>query len=118
MDLTVEFQFCAAHQLPKTTGRCRNLHGHNYRLAVTLRGEPDPDMGWLVDFDEITEHLQVQVIDELNAKNLNDFIDNPTAEVISLWIWERVAPRYEALYEVRLWETPSCSIAYRGPDRV
>ena len=117
MDLIVDFRFCAAHELPRTTGRCKNLHGHNYRLEVTLRGEPDPAMGWLVDFDEISDHLQAKVIEQLDGKNLNDLLENPTAEELSAWVWEQVAPHYPILYAVRLWETPSFSIVYRGPGR-
>jgi 6-pyruvoyltetrahydropterin/6-carboxytetrahydropterin synthase len=115
MDLSVEFHFAAAHQLHKSSGRCRFLHGHNYRAVVTLRGEPDPEMGWVVDFDEVHDLVQREVIDVVDGRNLNEMMEYPTAEAIARWIWERVHDHYAILSEVRLWETPAYSVTYRGP---
>ena len=51
--IETEFTFAAAHRLPRYQGKCFNLHGHNYRFQVVLRGEPDPYSGILVDFGEV-----------------------------------------------------------------
>ena len=48
-EIQAEFSFAAAHRLPRYQGKCVNLHGHNYKLAVTLRGEPDPYTGIFID---------------------------------------------------------------------
>ena len=56
-EVQAEFTFPAAHQLPRYEGKCRNLHGHNYKLAVTLRGEPDRYSGIFVDLSEVEDVL-------------------------------------------------------------
>jgi len=51
----------------------------------------------------------------VDHRNLNDVLDNPTAENIARWIWETLAPRLPGLSEVRLFEIPDCCVTYRGP---
>ena len=51
---------------------------------------------------------------ESRADNLNDFMDNPTAENLVSWMWERLHPKLDGLKELRLWETPEYCVAYRG----
>jgi 6-pyruvoyltetrahydropterin/6-carboxytetrahydropterin synthase len=46
--------------------------------------------------------------------NLNDFIENPTAENIAVWMWERLHGKVPGLTELRLWETKDCCVVYRG----
>ena len=116
MELNVELGFAAAHHLPNTAGRCRNPHGHNYRLAVTLSGEPDATHGWIVDFDELLERLHKDVLVKVDGVNLNDLLENPTAENIVQWLWTEIAHHYPQLSMLELWETPNCSVRYRGPS--
>ena len=115
VELTVEYKFAAAHRLPRYQGKCFNLHGHNYKLAVALRGEPHPDSGLLIDFGDVDKVVQEHVLARCDHANLNDFIENPTAENIAVWIWARLEGKLPGLSEVRLWEIDNASVTYRGP---
>ncbi len=108
------FEFQAAHHLPRHPGKCRNLHGHTYRVEVLCEGPIDPESGMVVDFADVKAEVQSRVLDTLDHTLLNDIIDYPTAEHIAAWIWERLAASDLPLAEVKLWETPSCYVSYRG----
>ena len=115
MRLDVEFSFAAAHRLPRYEGPCFRLHGHNYRFLVGVEGEVDPATGMIADFGKIKEVVSEEVLSRADHRNLNDVLDNPTAENIARWIWEVLAPRVPGLCEVRLYEIPDCCVTYRGP---
>lgn len=112
--LDVDFQFAAAHRLPRYDGPCFRMHGHNYRLAVALEGEVDPHTGMVADFGRIQAVVQERVLARLDHRTLNDFLENPTAENIARWIHETLAPELPGLVEVRLWEIPGCCVTYTG----
>jgi 6-pyruvoyltetrahydropterin/6-carboxytetrahydropterin synthase len=112
--IEAEFTFAAAHRLPRYDGKCFNLHGHNYRMQVVLRGEPDPYSGIFVDFGDVEKAVKEHVLDKCDHANFNDFIENPTAENIARWIWETLEPHVAGLAEVRLYEIPDCCVTYRG----
>lgn len=114
LDLEMDFHFAAAHRLPRYQGKCFNMHGHNYRLRVCLRGQPDGYTGILLDFGDLEAAVKAAVLDQCDHATLNDFIDNPTAETFAVWCWERLRPRLPGLVEVRLWETKDCCVVYRG----
>jgi 6-pyruvoyltetrahydropterin/6-carboxytetrahydropterin synthase len=113
--IEVEFTFAAAHRLPRYKGKCFNLHGHNYRFQVVLRGEPDPYSGIFVDFSDVEKAVKEQVLDRVDHTNLNDFIENPTAENIATWMWHRLEGKLPGLAEVRIWEIATSCVVYRGP---
>jgi len=115
--LEVEYTFAAAHRLPRHPGKCRNMHGHNSKLQVVLRGEPDQEQGLVIDFGDVDRIVQERVLSLCDHKTLNDFLENPTAENIASWLWERLAanPALAGLHEVRLWEIPTACVVYRGP---
>ena len=115
MRLDVEFYFAAAHRLPRYEGPCFRLHGHNYKFFVGVEGEVDPATGMIADFGKIKEVVAEEVLARADHRNLNDVLDNPTAENIARWIWEALAPRVPGLCEVRLYEIPDCCVTYRGP---
>lgn len=103
--VTRSFRFEAAHQLPWHPGVCRNLHGHSYRLEVTVAGPLD-ERGVVVDFDELAALVQTEVIDQFDHRFLNDVLDNPTAELIAADIWRRLDAAGLDLARIALWETP------------
>lgn len=114
MDITVHHHFEAAHSLPWHAGKCRNEHGHRWEAKVFIQPgtlEVLNGTGILVDFGDVKD-----VIDQLDHRNLNDFISNPTAENIAIWISDAVAhllrPDYFWFIEVELWESPECSIRF------
>ena len=114
MRLDVEFYFAAAHRLPRYEGPCFRMHGHNYRFFVALEGEVDPRTGMIADFGEVKRIVQEQVLARVDHRNLNDVLENPTAENIARWIWEALEPHVPGLAEIRLYEIPDSCVTYRG----
>ncbi len=98
------FTFEAAHQLPWHDGKCRRLHGHSYRLEVTVDG-PVGDQGIVIDFADIKVVVERDVIAAYDHRYLNEFLDNPTAEVLAAEIWKTVEAADLAVSRIRLWET-------------
>ena len=103
------FGFEAAHQLPWHPGKCRNLHGHSYRLEVTVEG-PIGAQGIVVDFADIKAVVEREVVERYDHRYLNDLLDNPTAELIAAEIWKSLEAEGLGVSRIRLWETESCSV--------
>ncbi len=115
--LSQEFKFDAAHNLINYRGKCEKLHGHSYKLRVTLTGTTNPENGMIMDFNFLKERVMEFVIDKLDHSFLNDTIRLSTAENIASWIWDTLetplhSETYE-LYEIILWETESSSVTIR-----
>ena len=108
------FGFEAAHQLPNHPGKCRDLHGHSYKLVVEVERPVDPDSGMAIDFGDLKQAVVRSVVKPLDHKYLNDIMDNPTAEALAVWIWRRLAQELSGLCEIELHETSNCSVVYRG----
>ncbi len=89
MLVTREFTFDAAHFLTNYYGKCERLHGHSYKLQVTLEGEVQSH-GMVIDFVVLKRMVQKQVLDRLDHRLLNDVIENPSAERVVQWIWEQL----------------------------
>ena len=111
--VTRAFAFEAAHQLPWHEGKCRNLHGHSYRLEVTVEG-PVTEQGVVVDFSDLKAVVTREVIDRFDHRYLNDIIDNPTAELLAHDIWKTLEAAGLAITRLRLWETADCSVEISG----
>jgi 6-pyruvoyltetrahydropterin/6-carboxytetrahydropterin synthase len=114
-----QFAFEAAHVLPHQAGKCARLHGHSYRLDVSVDGPlqtSGPANGMIVDFDELSQSVRGVVIDALDHQYLNDLIENPTCERIVLWIWRRLQPQVANLAELTLWETATACAILRRDD--
>lgn len=107
--VTCSFTFEAAHRLPWHAGRCRNLHGHSYRLDVTVSGPLDAN-GVVIDFDVLSEVVRIEVIDVWDHQDLNLVIDNPTAELLAHRAWELLTGAGLVLTSLRLWETRDASV--------
>jgi len=119
MEIYREFTFDSAHYLPKLPEghKCREMHGHTYRLKVYIKGKPDPHQGWIVDFKEMKNKI-TGVIDEVDHKTLNQVqgLDNPTAENITIWFWQKLKPLFQGLSRIELKETASTGVVYCGED--
>jgi 6-pyruvoyltetrahydropterin/6-carboxytetrahydropterin synthase len=116
-----QFAFEAAHVLPYHQGKCSRLHGHSYRLDVSVAGplvSEGPASGMVIDFDEVARIVRATVIDKLDHSHLNDTIENPTSENIVVWIWRRLAPQLSGLTELTLWETANACAMLRADDPV
>jgi 6-pyruvoyltetrahydropterin/6-carboxytetrahydropterin synthase len=119
VELTKDYTFEAAHRLPRVPAdhKCARMHGHSYRISVTVAGDVDPAMGWLIDFAEITRVVEPLLKNELDHRTLNDVpgLENPTAELLSGWLWERLAPHLPHLSVITVHETCAARCTYRGP---
>ena len=117
MEIFKEFSIEAAHHLPNLPEghKCRRLHGHSFRVAVHVSGEPDTALGWVMDFAEIAAKFN-QVFEELDHRYLNEVVglENPTSEVLARWIWNRLQPTLPGLYAVHVHETCTTGCIYRG----
>ena len=107
--VTRSFAFEAAHQLPWHPGKCRRLHGHNYRFEVTVEGPLDEN-GVVLDFDELHEVVRREVVERYDHRYLNDLMENPTAELIAAEAWKQLEAAGLELAGLRLWETPDSSV--------
>lgn len=90
MFVTKVFTFDAAHALTHYYGKCERLHGHTYRLEVTVEGPLDPRTGLVVDFALLKRVVKRHILNRLDHQNLNDHFENPSAELITQWIWEQL----------------------------
>lgn len=117
MKITQAFSFEAAHRLPNVppTHRCHNMHGHSYRVELRLEGPIDPVTGFVVDFFDV-EAAFGPLLTQLDHHCLNDIpgLENPTAELIAIWIWDRVKPLVTQIAGVVVYETANCWAEYEG----
>ena len=117
MEIYKEFAFDSAHFLPYVPDghKCKNMHGHTYRLRVCIEGPPDPHLGWIMDFKELKD-IVGNTIEQLDHKLINDIrgLENPTAENITIWIWQQIKPLLPFLSRIELYETPTTGVIYKG----
>jgi 6-pyruvoyltetrahydropterin/6-carboxytetrahydropterin synthase len=88
--LTIEDHFSSAHQLRGYHGKCENLHGHNWRVVLTVKGKVLNDIGILIDFHDLKSILGeiTQTLDHLNLNDLDHFAhENPSSENIARYIF-------------------------------
>lgn len=112
-----QFTFDSAHQLPNVPEghKCKNLHGHTYHLTVYLEGELDEKLGWVMDFNEVKAVMK-PLLKRLDHNYLNDIpgLENPTSEVLVVWIWNQIKPHLPELVKLELKETPTSGAIYEG----
>lgn len=120
-EVSVQRTFAAGHALRNYHGKCENVHGHNYRVQITVNGEQLDPNGLLVDFLEL-KRLTDQVIEYLDHRFINDLapfdVLNPSAENIAKYFYDRVSSGLKdavpvRISEVRIWETDTSSAVYR-----
>lgn len=108
-ELTIEGSFASAHQLRGYKGKCENLHGHNWRVELTVKGTELNDIGLLVDFHDLKDTLK-EVLERLDHKNINDVKpfnrENPSSENIARFI----ALETEILLDARAPEVQVASV--------
>lgn len=120
--VTVNDHFSSAHFLRNYSGKCENLHGHNYRVELTISSETLDETGMVCDFNVLKTSLK-RVLDKLDHKCLNELPQfsetNPTAEQLAAHIYEEMrialAGSTQILSLVRVWETDRQFAEYR-PD--
>ncbi|MBL4694419.1 6-carboxytetrahydropterin synthase QueD [Candidatus Gracilibacteria bacterium] len=112
MQLSCTFRFAASHFLTKYHGKCENLHGHNYKIIVTIEG-PVKEDGMVLDFKLLKEAVNKNVIDLLDHSHLNDTLDNPSAENLAVWIWDKIKDHLP-LKKIAVYETDDYLAEYDG----
>ena len=104
-------------------GKCSNpnFHGHNYELTVSVKGDIDPETGFVIDMKDLKDLISSEIEEYLDHKNLNIEVEefktlNPTAENIAVVIWGKLKPKLKETLElsVTLYETPRNFVTYSG----
>ncbi len=128
-----QIEFCYGHRLLNYQGKCKNLHGHNGRVVITLGAPGLDERGMVLDFGEVKAALSRWIDETLDHRMILHRDDpavpalaqlgeplflmdsNPTAENIARLIFEQAVRQGFPVVEVSLWETPHCRATYR-PD--
>ena len=129
MELTKTFSFDMAHRLSFHKGKCRNLHGHTYRMEVTLSGDEDEN-GMVIDFNDMKAIIMDNVVDVLDHATViyekDELLMNAfpkvlkhvifptevTAENLCKWCAARLEEAGLMIKQVAIWETPSSKAVY------
>ena len=115
--LSKTFEFESAHWLPTFPDghKCRRLHGHSFKVDVVVEGEVPDDRGYLLDYGDIKAAIE-PIKNELDHRLLNEIADlsNPTAELLTRWIFDRLKVSLPGLSIVRVHETCTSAAEYRG----
>ena len=118
MELVKDFRFEAAHFLPNVPEghKCRRIHGHSFRGEVAVRGPIHPTLGWVMDFADL-KALVDPIIHRLDHYLLNEIegLENPTSEILAIWLWRELAPNLPMLHRVTIEETCTSRCHYYGP---
>ncbi len=132
--ITRKEHFNAAHKLFNPTwsdeqnsiifGKCanKNWHGHNYDLFVTVKGEINPDTGFVINLKDLSTLIKLDVTEVLDHKNLNLDVKGmytmPSTENVAIFIWDILAPKIKkmgaTLHRIKLFETDSNYVEYFG----
>ena len=132
--LTRRERFNAAHKLwvndwseeknKEVFGKCanKNWHGHNYTLFVTVKGQPHPVTGFIMDVKKLSKLIKRTIVDKVDHSNLNldvDFIPEglqPTTEHLVMLFWQQLAPHLTEceLHCIKLYETENIFAEYFG----
>jgi len=109
-----EFTFDSAHHLVAYKGKCENVHGHTYKLRVCVEEDVKED-GLGIDFTILKKIVNEKVIEVLDHNDLNNILDQPSCELIAIWIWD-VLKQDLNMTEIWLWESPGSYVVYKGEN--
>ncbi|MBI1898531.1 MAG: 6-carboxytetrahydropterin synthase QueD [Acidobacteria bacterium] len=123
-EVTVEQTFAAAHALRNYKGKCENVHGHNWKVEVTVVGERLDNIGLLVDFADVKRfmHEVFQTVDHQFLNEVPPFTErNPSAENIARYLHDEISARIASAHpevpvhisQVKVWETETSAAVYR-----
>ena len=117
VELVREYRFEAAHKLPAVPEghKCRRLHGHSFKIELTVAGPVDPTSGWFIDYG-VLDDLWKPLNDVLDHNYLNEVpgLENPTSEILSRWIWDKLKGGLPSLSAVTVFETCDARCTFRG----
>ncbi|PKN58701.1 MAG: 6-carboxytetrahydropterin synthase QueD [Deltaproteobacteria bacterium HGW-Deltaproteobacteria-14] len=122
MELSIahRFRFEAARRLPRLPADhpCARVHGHGFEVELEVVGPIDPELGWVTDYAALAA-VWGEVAGELDHAYLNEVpgLENPTSELIAVWLWGRLVPRLPGLAAVSVMETPTTRATVRRERR-
>jgi 6-pyruvoyltetrahydropterin/6-carboxytetrahydropterin synthase len=115
--LTKDFRFEAAHTLPSLPDghKCRQMHGHSFKVEISIEGVVDEKIGWVYDHKRISDAMN-PLLEMLDHGYLNDIdgLESPTIELLAAWFWRRLEPQLPGLTEIVIYETPTARCSFRG----
>jgi 6-pyruvoyltetrahydropterin/6-carboxytetrahydropterin synthase len=115
--LVKEYRFEAAHRLPNVPPghKCARLHGHSFRIELTVYGPVDDHTGWFIDYGDL-DGLWQPLHDRLDHNYMNEIegLSNPTSEHLARWIWQQLKPSLPTLTRVTVFETCDARCEYEG----
>ncbi len=119
--VTITKSFSAAHVLMEIGGKCEELHGHNFRVDVTVSSRKLNKEDILIDF-RVLKGWTAEILEDLDHKYLNDLPQfkevNPTSEIVAKHIFDRLSGKVRPLKikveEVTVWESDNARVAYSG----
>ncbi|MBR5304716.1 MAG: 6-carboxytetrahydropterin synthase QueD [Candidatus Gastranaerophilales bacterium] len=114
-EVRVETNFSSAHHLLNYKGKCENMHGHNWKVEVTARGDKLDSSNILVDFKTLKRVVN-EVMEYLDHKDLNELDEfkneSPSSEFIAKFIFYKVREQIKEVHCVNVWETPTSRASY------
>ncbi len=124
--LTIEDYISAAHQLRGYKGKCENIHGHNWKVEVSVYGNKLNNLGILIDFHDLKDMLK-EVLQQFDHKNLNNMEEfthqNPSSELLSKIIYQKIEKMLKQYSHanntkiyvlcVTVWESATCRSTYQ-----
>ena len=118
-ELKIETAFAAAHNLLNYCGQCENLHGHNWKIEIYIRGSELDKSGMLIDFKVLKEHTNA-ILDTLDHTYLNELPmfagESPSSELIAKYIFLELENRLEKLpvqvHKIVAWESEKAAASY------
>jgi 6-pyruvoyltetrahydropterin/6-carboxytetrahydropterin synthase len=120
-EVSVFHTFCAGHALRNYTGKCANVHGHNYRVQLIVQGTRLNEAGLLIDFADLKRAVR-EVSERIDHRFVNEIppfdVINPSTENMAQWFYQEVGrlvpmPEGSRITEVRLWESDIQYASYR-----
>lgn len=119
--ITKKFDFEAAHFIPAFPEghKCRQMHGHSFKVEVKITGEYDAKMGILMDFADIKsvvkpyiDYMDHACLNELGEQDEIPLLQNPTSENICVWLYQELAPKLPMLKSIVVHETCTSKCEY------
>lgn len=116
IEITKQFRFEAAHFIPNHPGLCKNLHGHQYLLEVTISGELNEKTKMVMDFGDLKKIVKENIVDKYDHSYLNDYFEYPTAENMVQFFAKVLTAKLPwgiNLRKIKLWETHNSYATWR-----
>jgi 6-pyruvoyltetrahydropterin/6-carboxytetrahydropterin synthase len=117
MTIFKQFSFDSAHFLPCVPEghKCKQIHGHTYQLTIFMDGPIHTELAWVADFADVKQVVS-PIVDMVDHKLLNEVpgLENPTCELLAVWLWNKIKALVPQLSKIELWETPTSGVVYEG----